>query len=309
MKKAFISTLLRLMEKQNNIYVFTGDLGFGVMTPIIERYPSRFFNMGICEQNMASAAAGMSLAGNIVYIYSIGNFPTFRCMEQIRNDITYHNANVKIVAVGSGFSYGSLGMSHHLTEDLGTMRALEHLTILSPGDAQEAAKCVEYANGIDGPVYIRLGRGNEKDIGHKNINITDCRLLKVTAGKEIVVFATGSSVYEAKIASEILKKSGADIGIYSVPVIKPIDTESVLEIVKQAKYVFTVEEHNIIGGLGSAIAEILAENRVSCFFKRIGLEGYSHIVGSLEYLRKQYGLDGESIARQICSIYPITKEL
>lgn len=299
MKKALINTLLSLMEQQDNIYVFTGDLGFGVMDPIIKQYPERFFNLGICEQNMASVAAGMALSGNIVYIYSIGNFPTFRCMEQIRNDITYHNANVKIIAVGSGFSYGSLGMSHHLTEDLGAMRALDNLTILSPCDAEETGECIKYANNINGPVYIRLGRGGEESTGQTSAKVQDNKVKRILEGEDKVIFATGSIVNEVKAAAERIKALGGDIGVYSVPVIKPIDLDSVKEICQKAQNVYTVEEHNVTGGLGSAVAEILADYNISCTFKRMGIRGYTEIVGSPEYLRKYYRLDADSIIEEV----------
>lgn len=166
MKKALVNTLLELMEKQDNIYVFTGDLGFGVMNPIIEKYGNHFINVGICEQNLTAAATGMAMEGNIVFTYSIGNFPTLRCMEQIRNDACYHNANVKIISVGGGFAYGQLGMSHHATEDVAMLRALPNMTVLTPADTYETKEAIKLAVKIDGPVYIRLGRGGEKDIKH-----------------------------------------------------------------------------------------------------------------------------------------------
>ena len=162
MKKALIRTLCDLMSQNNNIYLFTGDLGYGVMNPILEQHKDRFINAGICEQNMLSSATGMAMCGNIVFVYSIGNFPTLRCMEQIRNDAAYHKANVKIVAVGGGFAYGQLGMSHHATEDIAMMRAIPNMTVLVPADPLETVEAVKLAAVIDGPVYIRLGRGGKK---------------------------------------------------------------------------------------------------------------------------------------------------
>lgn len=159
MKKALINAVCNLMDENENVYMFTADLGYGVMNNIIENYSEKFVNMGICEQNMASTAAGMAMEGNIVFMYSIGNFPTLRCLEQIRNDIAYHCANVKIVAVGGGFAYGNLGMSHHATEDIAVMRAIPGMTVFSPADSSEVTAVVKEAAKIDECSIYKIGAG------------------------------------------------------------------------------------------------------------------------------------------------------
>ena len=158
MRNHLIAELYELAQKDSKIYLMTGDLGYGVLNRFQERFPDRFVNAGISEQNMASVAAGMALEGNTVYLYSIGNFPGMRCLEQIRNDICYPNANVKIIVVGGGFAYGQLGMSHHATEDLAVMRALPNMRVYSPADPAEAVEVIRRANSVHGPCYIRLGK-------------------------------------------------------------------------------------------------------------------------------------------------------
>ena len=169
MRDTFVRTLITLAKNNPNIELFTGDLGFGVLKPFWEQLPDQFVNAGIAEQNMTAAAAGAAGEGKIVFTYSIGNFPTLRCLEQIRNDCAYHDANVKIVCVGGGFVYGSLGMSHQATEDIAVMRALPNVAVLCPGDPAEAEAATKAIAEYPGTCYLRLGRGGEKRI-HKGID-------------------------------------------------------------------------------------------------------------------------------------------
>ena len=159
MRDTFVKTLLEIAKKDKNVYIVTGDLGFGVLRPFWEELPDQIINAGIAEQNMTTVAAGMALEGKTVFTYSIGNFPTIRCLEQIRNDCAYHHANVKIVCVGGGFVYGSLGMSHHATEDIALLRALPDVTVVCPGDLVEAEEATKAIANYPGTCYLRLGRG------------------------------------------------------------------------------------------------------------------------------------------------------
>lgn len=307
MKKALINTICDLMQKRKDIYMFTGDLGYGVMNRIIDEHPDRFINVGICEQNLTSAAAGMALEGNIVFTYSIGNFPTLRCLEQIRNDVAYHGANVKIVAVGGGFAYGNLGMSHHATEDIAVMRAIPGMTVLSPADCYETREAVKLAVQINGPVYLRLGRGGELDVNHESDDIKKPMLITKTSyiqGKsKIAVLGTGGVVVEIEKVVYMLDGK-YNISAYSVAQIKPIDRDIILKICNENDYVLTVEEHNIIGGLGSTVAELIAENNVHAKLVRIGMrDEFTHVVGSPTYLRSYYGIDCEGICKKIKQLY------
>lgn len=309
MKRALINAVCDLMHENKNVYMFTADLGYGVMNKIMDEFPSKFVNMGICEQNMASTAAGMAMEGNIVFMYSIGNFPTLRCLEQIRNDVAYHHANVKIVAVGGGFAYGNLGMSHHATEDIAVMRAIPGMVVFSPADAYETAEAVKAAAEIEGPVYIRLGRGGEPDIAHTFLDINKIMPIeeKKNGNKKysIALLGTGVVMSDVVTAAKQLEDI-CNVSVYSVPKIKPLDIEGILRVCGENDYVVTVEEHNIIGGFGSAVAEVIAENNVKASLIRIGMnDQFTQVVGSPSYLRHYYGLDCDGIVKRIQDLFEV----
>lgn len=300
MRNSFISTLLEMAKKDRNVEVVTGDLGFGVLKPFWETVPDQFVNAGIAEQNMTAMAAGMALEGKTVFTYSIGNFPTLRCLEQIRNDCAYHGANVKVVCVGGGFVYGSLGMSHHATEDLAVMRALPDVTVFAPADRVEAAAVAKAAAEHEGTCYIRLGRGGERvareDIGEFRIG----KAIPVQKGNRAAIFSTGDIYGEVAEAAELLQRSGITPTVYTFPTVKPLDAETVRACAAEHELIVTCEEHNIIGGLGTAVAEVLAEILSKARLVRLGIEGsYCTIVGDQQHLRRQYGLCGDQIARRI----------
>ena len=301
MRDAFVRALIEVAKKNKNVELVTGDLGFGVLKPFWEQCPNQFTNAGIAEQNMASLAAGMALSGKIVFTYSIGNFPTLRCLEQIRNDCAYHNANVKIVCIGGGFSYGSLGMSHQATEDIAIMRALPNVAVFAPGDLVEAEVITKAIVDYPGTCYLRLGRGGEKRIHQKIDNFLIGKAIKIKDGDDIAIFSTGVIFDEVLVAYEKLVKNGLKPIIYTFPTVKPIDKETIKTIASICKYIFTIEEHNVIGGFGSAVSEVVSEitgNKASVL--RVGLnDEYSIKVGAQKYLREQYKLDGKSIANII----------
>lgn len=304
MRNAFVRALLEVAEKNKNIELLTGDLGFGVLKPFFERLPDQFTDVGIAEQNMAAMAAGMALSGRIVFMYSIGNFPTLRCLEQIRNDCAYHHANVKIVCVGGGLVYGALGMSHHATEDIACMRALPDVTVICPGDLVEAEAATKAMVDHPGTVYLRLGRGGEKRI-HQEIK--DFRIGKAIrvhkaerTDNRISLLSTGAILDEATVACELLEKQGIGVDQYSFPTVKPIDVDCIAECCRNSRLLATLEEHNIVGGFGGAVAEVMAESGTGCRLLRIGLrDEYCSKVGSQAYLREQFGLDGRSVAGTI----------
>ena len=301
MRDTFVKTLVELAKENKNIELVTGDLGFGVLKPFYETVPDQFTNAGIAEQNMTSMAAGMALSGKTVFTYSIGNFPTLRCLEQIRNDCAYHNANVKIVCVGGGFVYGSLGMSHQATEDIAILRALPDVVVMAPGDLVEAAECTKALAAYPGTAYLRLGRGGEKRIHDKIDNFQIGKAIKVKDGEKIAIFSTGAIFEEVKAACELLADRGYDPAVYTFPTVKPIDKESIEQCAADYELIVTCEEHNIIGGFGSAVAEIMAEMKErKAYLLRIGLnDEYSVKVGNQKYLRQQYGMDSEAIAAKI----------
>lgn len=301
MRDTFVKTLIELAKEDKSIELVTGDLGFGVLKPYWEQLPDQFTNAGIAEQNMTAMAAGMAISGKTVFTYSIGNFPTLRCLEQIRNDCAYHQANVKIVCIGGGFVYGSLGMSHHATEDLAVMRALPDVVVMAPGDAAEAAACTRALAEHRGTAYLRLGRGGEKRI---HTSLTDFQIGKailVSEGSQVAIFSTGAIFEEAWGACEQLRAAGCRPTVYSFPTVKPID-RAVIEACSQShELIVTCEEHSIVGGLGSAVAEVMAQLRGrNARLLRIGLDDcYGTKVGSQQYLREQYGMSAGTIAARI----------
>ncbi len=301
MRDTFVSTLIDLAKNDKNVHLITGDLGFGVLKPFWEQLPDQFTNAGIAEQNMTSFAAGLALEGKTVFTYSIGNFPTLRAIEQIRNDCAYHNANVKVVCVGGGFVYGSLGMSHHATEDLAIMRALPDVTVLAPGDLVEAECATKAIYEAKGTCYLRLGRGGEKRI-HDTINNFEIgKAIKVRDGVSIAVFSTGAIFDEVIIASQYLENSGIYPALYTFPTVKPIDKSTIELCARQYDLIVTIEEHNIVGGFGSAVSEVLSEvDFPRATMVKIGIDDrYSSVVGSQRYLRHMYGMSAEKITERI----------
>ncbi|MBO6065514.1 MAG: transketolase, partial [Lachnospiraceae bacterium] len=252
-------------------------------------------------QNMTTVAAGMALEGKTVFTYSIGNFPTLRCLEQIRNDCAYHEANVKVVCVGGGFVYGSLGMSHQATEDIAILRALPNVIVMAPADLVEAEECTKALARTKGTAYLRLGRGGEKRIHEKIDNFEIGKAIRVYEGERIAIFSTGAIFEEVTAAYEQLKEMGYNPCVYTFPTVKPIDREVIERITGKFELIVTCEEHNIVGGFGGAVAEVMAEsaNRKARLL-RIGLnDEYSVRVGNQKYLRQQYGMDATAISERI----------
>lgn len=303
MRDTFVRTLIDIAKNDKDVILVTGDLGFGVLKPYWEALPDQFVNAGIAEQDMTGFAAGLALEGKTVFTYSIGNFPTLRCIEQIRNDCAYHDANVKIVCVGGGFVYGSLGMSHHATEDIAMMRALPNVTVMAPGDLTEAAEATKAIYKQKGTCYLRLGRGGEQKIHEKIDNFQIGKAIKIQDGSRIAIFSTGAIFDEAKGAIELLEKEGISAALYTFPTVKPIDKEVITDCAKRYEAVITVEEHNIIGGFGSAVSEVMAEmSDKKAKLVRIGLNDmYSCIVGTQKYLRNEYGMSAVKIADRVRS--------
>lgn len=301
MRDTFVRTLVELAKEDRNIELVTGDLGFGVLKPFWESVPDQFTNAGIAEQNMTSVAAGMALTGKTVFTYSIGNFPTLRCLEQIRNDCAYHNANVKVVCIGGGFVYGSLGMSHHATEDIAILRALPNIVVMAPADLVEAEECTKALAKYNGTAYLRLGRGGEKRIHGKLENFEIGKAIKVNDGKRVAIFSTGAIFEEVKEAYDSLIKEGYEPAVYTFPTVKPIDKTTIEDVARNFELIVTCEEHNIVGGFGSAVAEVISEmHDKKARLIRIGLnDEYSIRVGNQKYLREQYGIDSSSIVRRI----------
>ncbi len=301
MRTAFFQTLLDLAEDEERINLVVGDLGFGVVEPFAKRFPNRFLNAGVAEQNMTGVAVGMALSGKVVFTYSIANFPTLRCLEQIRNDVCYHKANVKIVAVGGGFAYGSLGMTHHATEDLAIMRALPEMVVMAPGDPVEVEHATRAIAAYGGPCYMRLGRAGEPRIHDMNIPFQLGRAIRIREGNDVTLVSTGDLLRTAIDVAEVLEKDGVHVRVLSMHTVKPLDTEEILEAAGETGAVVTIEEHSVVGGLGGAVAEVLAEcDQFRGSFRRLGLpSAFSNCIGSQEYLRSKHGLSRDGIVESV----------
>lgn len=301
MRDTFVKTLIEIAQKDKNVVLVTGDLGFGVLKPFWEALPEQFINAGIAEQDMTGLAAGLALSGKTVFTYSIGNFPTLRCIEQIRNDCAYHNANVKIVCVGGGFTYGSLGMSHHATEDLAMMRALPDVTVMAPGDLTEAEECTKAIYRQPGTCYLRLGRGGEPRIHQRLTDFQIGKAIQIISGQRVVIFSTGAIFEEASEAVTRLRNDGIQPALYTFPTVKPIDACTIALCAAQFDVIVTVEEHNVTGGFGSAVAEVLSglDTRRARLI-RIGLnDQYSSVVGTQKYLRNEYNMSACAIEKAV----------
>lgn len=297
MKEAFFGRLERMAEADPRVFFITGDLGFGALEKFVERFPDRFLNAGVAEQNMTGLATGIAMEGRIVYTYSIGNFPTLRCLEQVRNDAAYHGANVKIVAIGGGFSYGSLGMSHHATEDIAIMRALNIPTV-APGCDWEAAEATEALASIPGTCYLRLDKTTAGNTARPGERFIVGRSRELRGGDDVTLIATGGILDVALAAAdELAAAHGLAPRVVSMHTVHPIDADAVLAAARETAGIVTIEEHTIRGGLGSAVAEVCADEGVAARgFHRIALRsGFSSIVGSQGYLRGHYEMDAQAI--------------
>lgn len=297
MRTAFINALEELAAEDPRITLLTGDLGFSVFEPFIARFPRQFLNCGVAEQNMTGVAAGMALSGKVVFTYSIGNFSTLRCLEQIRNDACYHGANVKVVSVGAGLAYGPLGSSHHALEDLAILRALPEMTVVAPGDPIEAAAATRALVSHDGPCYLRLGKSGEPRVHAEVPDFALGRAIRVSDGNDLTLIATGTTLKACYDAAAKLSAEGTSVRLLSMHTIKPLDVEAVRRAAKETSAIVTVEEHSVTGGLGGAVAEVLAQSdgrRVP--FLIMGVRsGFCRVVGSQEYLKAQCGLTVDDI--------------
>ena len=296
MKRAFINRLCELARQDDRICMIIGDLGFSVVEPFAKEFPDRFLNAGVAEQNMIGMATGWSLAeGKIIFVYSIANFPTLRCLEQIRNDVCYHKANVKIVSVGCGLTYGSAGFSHHATEDLAIMRSMPGMVVTAPSDAFEVNIITKIAVETSGPFYIRIGNNNEPSVSTIKYPLNLKMPVCYKDEGDILLFGIGTILNEVLLTAEMFDKDGIKVAVAGIPFLKPIDVTTICELIENKKIVVTVEEHSGFGGLGSSIAEIIAEHNISVPYYRINLPEYIETIGSQDDLRNYYKLDAKSI--------------
>ena len=301
MRTAFVETLMDAAAGDPRIWLITGDLGFSVIEPFAEKFSERFVNAGVQEQNMTGIAAGLALAGNIVFTYSIANFSTLRCIEQIRNDVCYHNLNVKIVSVGAGFAYGAQGYTHHGIEDIAVLRALPSLRIASPADAWETRMITRSAVTEAGPMYLRLGKGGEPVFHTATPTGEAGRMVPLIEGRDVLLIATGAVVGEAVQAASKLAEFEIAASVWSCPWIVPFDEAAVLDAASKYSLIVTVEEGRSTGGLGGAVAETLAgmSDRIARLIRLGAPKELASEIGSQTYLRSRAGLDCDAVASTV----------
>lgn len=296
MRNTFITSLVEHARLNQKIVLIVGDLGYNVVEPFAKEFPERYYNAGICEQNMASMAAGLSSLGFHVFIYSIANFPTFRCAEQIRNDICYHNLPVTIVAVGGGLSYGSLGYSHHAVQDLALMRLFPEMTLLTPGDPFQTEKCLEYAILNPSPTYLRIKKSGEPNYTNYNKKFKDGRWIEIIKPKKKSIFLSISGGLKYAISAVKNIDKYKNFGVYSCPVWSSKSKIEQEHNLNKFDEVITIEDHLIDGGFGSWLRESIT-NHSSLHLKLSNKALNQNIigkVGSEEYLNKIGGLDFEN---------------
>ena len=297
MRNAFIDELTLLAEEDDKIFLIIGDLGFGVIENFEKRFPNQFLNAGVAEQNMMGMAAGLASAGYKVYVYSIGNFPVFRCLEQIRNDICYEELDVSIVSIGAGLSYGTLGYSHHAIDDIGVMSALPGMTIYSPADPIETRRALRESISLQTPKYFRLGKSGEPELFNEAPTEFP-NWTRLTNGNDLLVLTTGAITIEGIEAAALLQIIGIEISVVVIPVLKPLAFEK--DLVAGFDNVLVLEEHSKSGGLGTILSEQLALNGLKVNLVKLGLpDQVHHELGSQKYLRNHFKLDALSVVEKV----------
>lgn len=296
MNSAYIGKLMELADKDCNVVHLLADSGTGYDEMFRRNFPKQIYNFGIGEENMVAAAAGMASVGKKPFVFTAGAFLAYRSMEFIRNDVCFQNLNVKLVGMGSGLAWSSLGPTHHTTEDISVLRAIPNLMILSPATPRQVAACVQTAYEHDGPVYIKIGMNHEQEYFKDDYKHDLMKHDVLKDGKDVAVFVTGSILDEAYIACELLEKEGISIKLINVTTIKPFNPDEVISAAQKIGKIITVEEHNIYGGLGSIIAETIAYRGIQAKVVPIGLNDlFGAGYGNQKNVRRVNGLDAESI--------------
>ncbi len=292
LRTAFIDTLRELARIDDRIFLLTADMGYSVFETFRDEFPDRFLNTGIAEQNTIGVAAGLASRGKIVFVYSIIPFVTMRCFEQVRLDLAYNFMNVKLVGVGAGLTYGPLGSSHHALEDIAIMRSLPDMTVLCPGDPIETRELIKRSFEYEGPVYIRLGKNGEPKIHPDETRIEIGKSITVLEGNDLALITTSNMLETGKKWVEEWKQDGVNVSLISMPSLKPFDSSTVKNLIDKEIPIITLEEHSVIGGLGSIISQVIATTGKPVKFQQIGInDKFSHVVGGHEFQRKKFMLD------------------
>lgn len=291
MRNTVINCLIEQARVDERIFLVNPDVGFSVLEKFRDEFPDRYLNVGIAEQNAIGVAAGLALSGKTPFVYSMIPFVTMRCFEQVRLEVAYMNTNVRLIGLGAGLTYGPQGATHHAIEDIAIMRALPNMTVCCPGDPIEARELIKQSYDHVGPIYFRLGKNNEPIIHDDETKVLLGKAVRVTEGDNLALITTSNMLEQGMKWVEEWARAGRKATLLSMPTIKPFDTQAVQQIIEKGMPIITLEEHNIYGGLGSAVAEVIAESGKGVKFKRIAIpDVYSHYVGSQRFLREKFNL-------------------
>lgn len=302
MRKTCLDQVYELAKKDNRIFFIGSDLGYETLKQFKKEIPDRFFMEGVSEQNLVGISAGMAMEGKIVYANTIATFLSRRCFEQIVLDMALHGVNVRLIANGGGLVYAPLGPTHLAIDDLAILRAVPKMTIVAPCDAEEMKRLMPLTVDHEGPMYIRIAKGGEPVVSSDRIPFQIGKAICMREGKDALVVTTGITLGAALKAADLLNKEGLDIAILHMPTVKPLDQETLLKLVRQTAVIVTMEEHSIIGGLGSAVAEVIMEYNFnpSKKFKRIGIpDVFPDSYGSQDDLLRKYGISSENLCTVI----------
>lgn len=297
MRAQFIQTLVELAKKDKRIVLLSGDLGYTIIEPFVKKFPKRFFNVGVAEQNMVGLATGLAKEGFIPFVYSIVNFATLRPYEFIRNGPILHQLPVRIVGVGGGFEYGTAGITHYGLEDIGVMRLQKGIRVVVPSDVSQTALALQKTWDYPGPIYYRIAKGDKDFVTPSKDSYEPGRALLLKEGKEIVFISYGVMIKEVLAACEILENQGHLTAVALVNGFNPSPDEDLKKILPQFKLAVTVEDHYIDGGLGSYVGEVISENRLGCRLLRCGVKSlYDGKIGSKDFMLQKHGLSAKQLA-------------
>ena len=295
---------MEIAENDSRVLHLLADSGTGYDELYRMNFPKQMYNFGISEENMVAAAAGMATCGKIPFVYTAGAFLAYRSLEFIRDDICIQNLNVKIVGMGSGLAWSSLGPTHHTTEDIGVLRSIPNLTIMSPATPNQVVACVSAAYALDGPVYIKIGMNNEKEFFEDTYSFEVPHIDELKEGTDISIFSSGSILDEVYQASIRLNDNNIKAGVINILSIKPYDKARIYNAIERSKLVVSVEEHNVIGGIGSILEEVIVSTKSRKDLLKLGINDQFAIgYGSLETVRSMNNLDSESIYNAIIKKY------
>jgi transketolase len=296
-RKAFVEALLALAAEDERIFLLTGDLGWSVVEEFATRYPRRFLNAGVAEANMAGLAAGLAQAGFVPFIYSIATFSSMRCYEQVRNGALLHHLPVRVIGIGGGYAYGHAGPTHYALEDLAIARAQPGMTVLAPADPAQARAVVRATVDLPGPAYLRIGKGNNPEVPGLDGRFALGRPEVVRDGRDVLLAACGSMVHDALAAARLLEAEGVSAAVAVLAHLPFAAGAPVVDLLRRFGAVVSVEDGYAAGGLGSLLAEAIAQHGLRCRLRIRGVDHpFSGASGSEAYMRAQSGLDAQSLA-------------